>query len=350
MLLSGACLAFAIPAAADDDDAEELAPLAFLGLQAASGTTETKGDAGKIEGQMLYSALVQHGTESVWDDISNRLGGRSVVPSIGNTNGSLRPYYLVDSRLKLISEARQFWSGLECNVAPVNKSNDQVSGLEAGGVDTSPQALLSTVTGLMRTDTTLTGFEVKPSDELILTGLVRASNHSPRLRNPSDIQIVSSGGNSILTRYRQELGAIGQLIARKCNKHPGHGAAIVQANAELADMAKGGDKGAPGLLEQAMLLEPLLGDNPAQPPLILHVNADYGGSTMIKAQNIFTTLGAQALSFRAGLVLHYRLVDPANGATLHSGIVRCGTRPIGYRRIVSAAERIDGSSCAPPQS
>jgi hypothetical protein len=60
-------------------------------------------------------------------------------------------------------------------------------------------------------------------------------------------------------------------------------------------------------------------------PLILRVNAEKAGGTLLKRTNLMTFFGADGVSISAGLVASYELTEPETGKVTASGVVSCRT-------------------------
>lgn len=95
-------------------------------------------------------------------------------------------------------------------------------------------------------------------------------------------------------------------------------------------MATAGDKGAPPLAAAAELLS--IADTGDY--LVLRIAIEQSGGTAITRSNIFYTLGLPgAATVSAGLLVSFRLSDPANGTDVLTGFVRCAVRPTRFQDI-----------------
>jgi hypothetical protein len=322
---AAAVVSLALPVSAlQAQDEEDLAPLAFLGLTAAEGKTTADAEAGKSEINQLVAPLIHDALASI-----PRVQGRKVVVTTPSHPFDLRAYYFAQTRLLTIQE---ILGRLPANCEAPAAAAAQAGGkTESAGLDTSASALLQTGLSLMRTDTALTGIATDISDEFLLNTLLF---HQPDAMVGSDMARLDASGGLYRT-YREALLQLGVWESAKCDKDKTHSVNYTFAKGQLLELVKAGEKGAASVLEQAMLIEPAFtGD---APPLILKLRLEKANGTMISRKNIWTTLGAQSLSFRAATVISYRLIDPAGAVPAKSGYIRCVSQPTGYRAIGKSA-------------
>jgi hypothetical protein len=353
--------------AAESDDSETLFPLAFLGLEAAKGTTTTEGSAGKIETELLMTPLVWSAAKKLRQEIGTPVSARPgngtpsetpaqphaarsevgtpkkeedkseakvIVPILGTSAPNLQAYPIVSHRLRR-AEVDLDGVGKWVCAAADKKDGKEVAAADSkeAGVDTSPQAILSTLAGLLKTDTTVSGIDIKAQDEMLLNALLAEKPNGYGWYVPGEKANFDGDDQSLQNRAMAILASLNAREGLKCKEDEGKKARLASARATMTALTAPGEKGAPSLLEQAMLLE----DPASNAAYVLRVAMGGSGGTMVKAQNVWTTLGAEALSFSSGLTLSYRLVDPRDGTVKSSGMIVCAGQKRGFKKAHDAS-------------
>lgn len=70
-----------------------------------------------------------------------------------------------------------------------------------------------------------------------------------------------------------------------------------------------------------------------QDPLVLRVNAEKAGGTLLKRKNLLTAFGAETAFISGGLVSSYQLTRPRTGELLKSGVITCRTTLTSLKRV-----------------
>lgn len=312
-----AILVSAQPALAEDET-EDVALLAYLGLEAASGKATLDEGAGALEGFMLTSRMLDEAGKEISQQVSKKLKGgtvKRVIPLADEQKLSLSAYSYVLTRI----------ASLEATLDDVRERNNCAGGARpiAPGGDRSakPDLTAADLVGALKTDTKITPYTVAPGTQLVINAIAAHEIEGIDWTVPDEIAMIS-GSSSLLDTYSRILAEAKTLSDVACNEAIGKEADAIGAAAR--GLAAAGDGGKPSLLEQAMLSEGLFktgGDT-----RLLRVSVVKAGGSLINRSNIWTTLGANGVTMTGGMVITYRLVDPMTGKLLLSESLVC-SRP-----------------------
>lgn len=318
--LAGA-LVYAQPALAEEET-EDVALLAYLGLTAAEGKTTLGDKAGELEGYILTSGLLNNVAVEVRKDIGSALSRdpaitdqTRLIPLAGDQRLTLSSYYLARSRLRALDRTASSELPSICPQRAREGGRDRIKGVDLKAAD---------VVGAFKTDTSITGYTIDPGVQLVINAIsadgVDLAGKKFRLGwwLPDELGVIAEN-SELLGLYTKVLDNAAPYAAGKCDK-----AYVDQANAIIAAtkaVAAPGDDGAPSLLESGMLLEGLLAGGGA--PQVLRVDVEKAGGSLINRSNIFTQLGFNGLTISGGMIVTYRLVDPASGTVRLSNTLIC---------------------------
>lgn len=355
LALVGLCTGpLAAPAFAADE--EELGLLAFLGLTASTGTTEVKGDAGKLEASLLMAPTLTKAAKEVLSELGKEPAVptiQPIIPVFGNSTLDMRALAIARMRVDSIEQIDKSITACPIvkAVADPSKGVDVAGAAEAGGgnksLDTSAQGILSAVTSLLKTDTTYSAIALTPNNEMFLNALAQAGGD--RILIPSERIFVSK--RKLEGRLITAMASLSNKAAT-CTKakESKDQATKTAAETKLAEILKAvalansltalGEKGAPSLIEQASLLE----FEETEKPLILRVEIATVGGTMVQRKNVLTTLGLDGgIGIRGGVALGWRLIDPETGKMKKGGTIICSSPVANFGNVYEKAK--GGAQC-----
>ncbi|MEP3421268.1 MAG: hypothetical protein ABJN35_06015 [Erythrobacter sp.] len=326
----------------DDDTVENVLLLSALGLSAPDGKTELEDGAGDLESHMILAPMLDDFGADLADALTggNTLtNGDRIILLVGEDNFSLTKLTVVESWLAII-EARLRTEAPQCPASgfddPFADMGDGAAG-DGRRIDTSPIALAQTVADLLQSETKISSVDVDPSEQLLINAVSAAAlswsgpkpaagvapTYSASWVVPGDVIYV--GATSIMDRYLKavsEVGALANLECAKANDSPVK-AFVASITEALETLSKPGSDGAPSLLEEAILLQPLQPAN-SESLMVLHIDIEQAGGTIEQRSNIFTTIGlSSGIRISGGMVGSYRLTNGTNGAVLKSGTFYC---------------------------
>lgn len=335
-----------------EDDAERLGLLAYLGLEAADGTTEVKADAGKLEAALLMAPTLEAAAAKLFEKLTST---GKIIPLVGSMKLDLRALAITEMRLTTIasietvatdcSELKETPGGLKIT------STDGDDGAKTRKLDDSTQGILSSAVALLKSDTTYSAIALTANEQMVLNALVAKGGgriFQPEDRiflkgNPYDIRLV--------TLVSKLEGKKSKCTVKAESKDKKVAAA---AKEQLADIDRAmtlanslialGEKAAPSLIEQAGVLQMTATE---QPELrILRVDISAIGGTMVQRKNVFTTLGLDGgISIRGGVAMSWRLVNPADGYAVSGGTIICASPVSGFQNVYKRAQQNSAASC-----
>ena len=336
-VLCGAAL-IAAPAQADDT-ATKTGLVVGLGLNAAKGQTTLGNGAGAIEaGTMNVEAFAQAADIILSATNIEQAEGRRILLAAHDQQVDLVSPLLIQRRIArfrtAIAEPTLRCAG-DFQEQKDEKAKQQKAetklGLFSGTF--SKGALTPFVPSdfaqALTTDIAINPIALSADDRMLVNAI--------EIKGGGRFHLVGEGtalpadGSTILANY---LALLDEIVQRRavCVRLD-HASVVAAADSFANSLAA--DKGALSALATAVQLEPYAGsidpqgrrlpDHPAA--LLLRVAVEQVGGTAITRSNIFYELGLVrgATTVAAGLVVSYRLVDPASGQPAATGIIYCMT-------------------------
>ncbi len=313
LFATAAALAFAIgstPVAAADD--EDVALLAFLGLEAAKGETTVGDKGGQLESYILSTYMLK----SAGAKINSQITGDDIVLLSHDEKFDLTAIGKVNARLDLA----------ERTMAAVQKiCAGRAQEAEIKGLSLSAKNISQSIVGAIKTDTNISGIEVSVDDQMLINAIAGATADPTKYTIPSENVWLdfSLDGDGPFKRARDLQGELDALSGDNCLKQDPVKSAFAAVKGLLTTITAPGDKQGPSLLESAIKLSDYANSNVK----VLRVKAIKAGGTLIKRSNIWTTLGLmRGETISGGLIATYRLIDPKTGLVETAGSIVCRTK------------------------
>lgn len=343
-LLLGVSVVLPQPAMADDD-AEVLAPLAYFGLKAADGKTTAAEGAGQLEVAALMDSVAQTVAMNIVTAVGTAAGTerKSVFLAMGQEPFDISTYAVVKARVERVAANIKIVAAQCPTPAPQpTKSPGQDDGPtedkgESGGkkADLSSRAIISDFLGLLRSDREVRSVTAPTATSMLRSAIMAQTIAGMKWRSVTDLQApVNFGEGSLLQSFDSATIAANEAIA-ECSTNKASVDSLKGYAAQLASLAEPGEKGAPSQLERALALDGI----PLDQTLILRVDVEQSGGTMVNTSNIWTTLGLEGLRFGGGLLASYRLIDPKDQTVIASGTQMCLSPIRGFSGIHRAVSR-----------
>ncbi|WP_313670567.1 hypothetical protein [Sandarakinorhabdus sp.] len=302
-----------------------------LGLKPAEGTTTLEDGAGQIEAQMLAVGAMAKAAQKIKDDI----GVGPFLLLDGNQAIDLTLAQGIKADLKILDAAVDL-----ARVDPTCTPNDDRLAI------TGALPLIGAALSLLRTDTVIRGITITPSASQ-LRNAVAAKLGSEAivmddLANPDFAKSELLTALDAQTERLQEAAGCSAVLAQGDAASKAKAvvldAAIKQATDFRAAITKS-DGTSPSKLSMAIKFEAVAKDNLK----LLRLYTEALGGSLLKRGNVWTALGAPAVGLTSGLVISYRLSDPAKGRVEKSGVLVCRTALTNMREI--HAGRVRASDC-----
>lgn len=334
----------ATPASADDTAKIGLA--AALGLEAADGKTSITGGAGSIEAGLLATEGFRQTGAMIASMVNRSAGGRTVLALARDQTVNLAMVQIVDDRISQVT--RLLGRANPC----VADKPAKALGVTDGVVPPVTTPMVSDIAGAIATSISIAPVVFSVDDRLLLNAIMigRANtSYAPasewtvskdaatvgqaNFRLPGEVTDASYRADGIRARYLTLLAVTDQY--RQCSSDVAK-AAVAAADALVTSLNTVSDKSPTSPLATAVSLDAFRSPDPAKRPLVLRVAVEQTGGPSIARSGILYTLGLPgAATVTAGSIVSFRLVDPANGGTLLTGIVRCAVPPTRYQSVSS---------------
>jgi len=288
-----------------------------LGLPTFEGKTTVGTGAISIEGTILASTAFDKAGLEIANNVNPSAKERSVIV-LGSTD-PLDFGVVAMFQEEMIAIDRQLQ---EARNTPVSSKGAQV---EIAPLEAAP--IITSVAGLFRSDTDISAVEVN-LDARVLTAAVAshvsnafipAARIGATVSSPLKDYFDRLAKLAELTRKERDELAITEPKGQAKTKLDRLDAALKRYDT-FGQQATTADKGVVPLVA-ASRLSAMLKDN----PLVLRVNAEKSGGTLLKRTNILTFFGADGVSISSGLVASYQLTDPSTGTIAAAGVVTCRT-------------------------
>ena len=313
-LLASAVLLCALSGGANAADQATSA----LGLPTYEGKTTVGTGAIAIEGTMLASTAFDAAATEIATSVNPSAHDRSVI--VLGTADPLDFGVVAMFQTEMIAIAKQLQAARDTPTSSRGQVHTQVAIPAIVPVITS-------IAGLFRSDTDVSAVEVNLDSRVLTAAVASHVNNAfiPSARigaevaSPLKDEFDALAILAQLTRKERDDLAITEPKGQAKTKLDRLDAALKRYDA-FAQQATTADKGIVPLVA-ASRLSAMLKDS----PLILRVNAEKSGGTLLKRTNILTFFGADGVSISSGLVASYQLTDPLTGTIAAAGVVTCRT-------------------------
>lgn len=319
-LLASSVLAIAGSGAAAAADQ----PLA--GLPSFEGKQTIPADSVNIESTMLASTAVDAAAAEIVKELPTASG--KVIVLAGTESVDFSQVAMIEQEIAAIREQLEIALGTPMNVgkAPGDRFISQSS---MGSI----VPWITGLAGLLRSNTELTGVDVTIAPRVLAAAV------AARLPNRAVLPSEAVGANidgPLMTEFRG-LQTVAQKARRELDALAGGSGnpvkvarleAALQRYDEFFERVTKADKGVVPIVATARLSNMLEGG-----ALLLRVNTDKAGGTVVKRTNILTFFGADGVRISGGLVASYQLTDPDSGSVKRAGVVTCRTALTTLKRV-----------------
>lgn len=332
-----------------------------LGLPKFEGTTELKDNAGQMESWILSAETVDAAALNISAQVKDKAKGRFVlvVGKEETWNFSL-PASLVAEMAALTRSLDTVRVADGCERPKQKKETGTPRSRRGGGrgartsssasgdkgattaaavptIADSALPLAGAVLSALKGNTTISGISLSPGSQLLndtVAGKLSAqAGYNIQAITPSELTDAGDVAKSavgqawdklVLAREaaltcRAKISPFGDQDAVKGRIAVLDGA-IASADAFAARAALSADD-KPSLLVRAMLIDILA----AKKPLVLRVNIEQAGGSLLKRDSLASALGFSGVRLTGGLIVSYRLSDPTTGVVGAGGVMVCRT-------------------------
>jgi hypothetical protein len=289
-----------------------------LGLPTYEGKTTVGTGAIAIEGTMLASTAFDAAAVEIAKNVNPSVQDRSVVV-LGNSDtidfGSVAMF-----QTEMIAIAKQLQAARDTPAS--SKGRPQIQMAIPAIVP-----IITSLAGLFRSDTDISAVDVNLDARVLTAAVASHVTHAfiPSARigaevsSPLKDQFDALGVLAQLARSERDALAQTEPKGQAKTKLDRLDAALKRYDT-FAEQATTADKGVVPLVV-ASRLSAILATN----PLVLRVNAEKSGGTLLKRTNILTFFGADGVSISSGLVASYQMTEPSSGQIAAAGVVTCRT-------------------------
>lgn len=305
------------------------AKIKALDLKAADGKTTLGADAGKLEGVMLASRALDKAASNIADNV------RLVVPA-GKPVALLTASEALDlsAAVGLSRETKSMLytaAGLIKSYCPARGGGT----IESFSV---PPQVIGAALSLLRTDTEISGFSMTGADAALVDAIAGTSlNGDSKWMFAKEISIADENNEIVkvfdfllaardpVMACRDKIKAAATTPALEAEAKPKLAAldAIVTRMDAFVVRVSAPREGKPSELTAAIMASKFSTTHAGM--LALRVTVNQAGGSLLKRANVFTALGAPAVGITGGLVVSWRLFDPADGTVKKAGILVCRT-------------------------
>lgn len=314
--------------------------IAALGLPSFEGKTELAGEnAGAIESEMMSAAALRDAASRIAGSLGN-VSSKKIILLTEADDTDLSQHVIIKAQIdSLTLRLRELNS-----TAPQSTSKFVPAGLSAAGI----LALVQAGAGLLRSETTLSGFEATSlSDQslLWLTGQqlkaqvgINGRIIIPTANISGDLL---ANGNGVMMSFDDliaELDTAKVILAELLkDKKPSaekkkmigeFQVLIERTNTYVNAISVAGDDGLVQLVIAARQAD-LMKDN----PLILRLHLNKAGGSLVNTKNIATTFGVDPLKVSGAVLASYLLTDPKAGTLEAAGLIVCQTTLLTLRKV-----------------
>lgn len=320
------------------------AMLATLGLQARSGTTTLNSGAGAIESSMLAAGAINQAAQAIADKVKAASIDRQIVlVATGETVDLTADDLLQTNIAKLKAEVARSSKNCPDKAAPgADLSEALIKWNAMSGAGAAP--LMGAALGLLRSDVEVTGVELAPTDRALINAL------APKVGAVIPSEVVTMGPKSPLAKAlaelldaRETLAACLPLITN-VKVRAARAAVVERVDAYLGTLALPAADGKTPL-SRAATSEAI---GPEANVRVLRVAIEKAGGSIRKRTNFWTSIGWPSVHLSGGLIVSYRLTDPATGKPELAELMVCRTALTGFRAVQEGS--VGTSACGPTTS
>lgn len=317
--------------------ARDKARVDALGLPSFEGKTTINTGALAVESWMLASSAVNAAARQIRSGVSDAQGDRKVILLAGDEPLDFGLLGAIETEVKAL--AQQLESACQ---------QDGKTCLASETVTNSPamiSAVIGAAAGLLRQNTELSGIDVSLNSRVLAAAV--ASKMAGKGIIPTAATAfdeTTAGTNSVLTNFfrlvttatsarqvRDNLAGVKKPSQKQKNALAALNTALTRYDAFYTKMTSAESSGVVPLANAARLRQLLDGR-----PLVLRVDVEKAGGSVVKRENLFTLLGADPVAISGGLVASYRLTDPYTGVVSAAGMVTCRTASMRLRHVQDA--------------
>lgn len=297
------------------ETARMTAQLKAAGLEGTATGATTLGDkAGEMEGWMLASGALRSAAGLIAADARVSAATRVVVLAAAEPFRLDLPATVTREMEHLQADLARATAGPACAPAEVGV---------AAALPLLP--LIGAITGALKTDTMITGFDVTANERLLVNTIAAigagkwiipselASSPPDRAITTALEKLRDQLQTAIACRGFQPETPEGKAAAAKIDRAL---AAVTEFETRVVRAGEG-----VSLIAQATRMMAIAKDD----PLVLRVFVEKAGGSMLLRQNLFTALGAPAVGLTGGAVISWRLSDPVTGLARAGGVLVCRT-------------------------
>jgi hypothetical protein len=296
-----------------------------LGLKGAEGKTTLGADAGKLEGAMLASRAVEEAAVIIADRVKSYAQPIALLRAdeqIDVSAGLALPREMT----ALTAAGSALVSDMKCKATVTTT---------AALAPVAP--LVGAALSLLKTDTEISGFQLEAVDRALVDAIAGKERTSGKWVFLGEVN-AASANNEVVKAFDSLLAE--RETVRTCLAQI-EGSAMSDAEkkaaapkiAVLDAMAKRFDaftarvsaprESGPDELSAAISAAAISAVH--KDLLGLRVSVGEAGGSILKRSNLFTALGAPAVGITGGIVVSWRLFDPADGSVKEGGILVCRT-------------------------
>ncbi|QDX26452.1 hypothetical protein FPZ54_10740 [Sphingomonas suaedae] len=330
-----------------------------LGFSKAEGKTTLGADAGKLEGWMLASRAV--------DEAAAQIGEKAVAAVTAQQDGAkadakprkitllgaterldLSAAVAVTREMQAITQALEGVAQSYCSTTEVLVESGKSAGLPV-------PAIIGAALSLLRTDTEISGFTVAAAEAPLIDAVVGKRTDKIQWVMPREVALAAADGAVVkafdaLLLQREQTALCRSQVAAGATTDAEKKAAAPKLAALDAMVARADAfsvrvsaprEGGSSELAAAAIAETLTKHDAGL--LALRLNVSQAGGTLLKRANLWTALGAPAVGITGGLVVSWRLFNPADGSVRGGGVIVCRTALTNLNAI--HAGRTDAPSC-----
>jgi hypothetical protein len=299
-------------------------PLA--GLPSFEGKQIIPADSVNIESTMLASTAVDAAAAEIVKELGTASG--KVIVLAGTESVDFSQVAMIEQEMAAIREQLEIALDTPMNVG--NTPDDRFISQSSTG---SIIPWITGLAGVLRSNTELTGVDVTIAPRVLAAAV------AAKLPNRAVLPSESVGARidgALMTEFRGLQGVAKEARKQHDALAGGSGNPLKVARLEAAlqrydeffERVTKADKGAVPIVAAARLSNMLEGG-----ALLLRVNTDKAGGTVVKRTNILTFFGADGVRISGGLVASYQLTDPNSGSVKGAGMVTCRTALTTLKRV-----------------
>lgn len=303
------------------------AKAAALNLPAVAGTTTLGEGAGGLEAWMLSGATINTAAAA----IAEIVGKTAKTPAATTSGGAIivigRDEAVNFGLAQSLKEEMTALARVARDTTAEACPKDPRAGAELASI---VPGTIGALIGALKVDTEVRGIEVGASDRALVnavSGILDNAVVPSEAVLPGAISGPLADAWSTLGKAQQAAFMCRSKLAAQEEPSDQDKAYIARMDRALAAVdeyatrATHGGQDGPSLLVRAGQLEAMA----KLDPLVLRVGLEHAGGTLLKRNTVWTALGANSVSLTGGLVVSYRLTNPATGRVSAAGLLICRT-------------------------